>query len=160
MLSDCKVSSAHSASKKLKITKVFARRKIIKIFLCNVLCRVNRVVPLAVCAVCEIELLKILFKVLCLLRWRDFQLILIASVSSFAAYKCHESIVRKLKEITNLKKSIKILIRCRTASKFCCHISRIINLTWTLRGAENLSRDRSCVIVANHQSSLDVLGEH
>ena len=48
---------------------------------------------------------------------------------------------------------------CRTASKFCCHISKVINLTWTLRGAEHLSKDQTCVIVANHQSSLDVLGK-
>lgn len=48
---------------------------------------------------------------------------------------------------------------CRTASKFCCHTSRFINLTWTLRGAEHLEKDQSCVIVANHQSSLDVLGK-
>lgn len=47
----------------------------------------------------------------------------------------------------------------RTAGKFCCHISKVIGLTWTLRGIEHLSTDESCVIVANHQSSLDVLGK-
>ncbi|CAO1377860.1 unnamed protein product [Diamesa hyperborea] len=44
-----------------------------------------------------------------------------------------------------------------TAGKFCCHISKAIGLTWTLRGIEHLGTDKSCVIVANHQSSLDVL---
>lgn len=47
----------------------------------------------------------------------------------------------------------------RIASKFCCCISRVINLSWHLRGAEHLSKEQTCVIVANHQSSLDVLGE-
>ncbi|CAO1385279.1 unnamed protein product [Diamesa serratosioi] len=44
-----------------------------------------------------------------------------------------------------------------TAGKFCSHISKVIGLTWTLRGTEHLGTDKSCVIVANHQSSLDVL---
>lgn len=46
----------------------------------------------------------------------------------------------------------------RTAGKFCCHISKAIGLTWTLRGVEHLGIDKPCVIVANHQSSLDILG--
>ncbi|CRK90844.1 CLUMA_CG004534, isoform A [Clunio marinus] len=40
----------------------------------------------------------------------------------------------------------------------CKHISKVIGIKWTLRGAENLSKDRTCVFVANHQSSLDIQG--
>lgn len=47
---------------------------------------------------------------------------------------------------------------CRTASKFCCHITKLLGITWKLRGAENLQGEDSCVIISNHQSSLDVLG--
>lgn len=44
------------------------------------------------------------------------------------------------------------------ASTFCHHISTIIGLKWQLRGREHLEKDQACIIVANHQSSLDVLG--
>jgi len=44
------------------------------------------------------------------------------------------------------------------SSAGCRHVSKVIGITWTLRGSENLSKDRTCVIVANHQSSLDVQG--
>jgi len=38
------------------------------------------------------------------------------------------------------------------------HVSKVIGIKWTLRGSENLSKDRTYIIVANHQSSLDVQG--
>ncbi|XP_055546835.1 1-acyl-sn-glycerol-3-phosphate acyltransferase alpha-like [Wyeomyia smithii] len=44
------------------------------------------------------------------------------------------------------------------ASSFCRHISPLISIKWELRGTDILSRDEAYVIVANHQSSLDVLG--
>ncbi|KAL5275420.1 hypothetical protein ACFFRR_001350 [Megaselia abdita] len=45
-----------------------------------------------------------------------------------------------------------------TASSFCHHISTVLGLKWVLRGKENLEKEQACIIVANHQSSLDVLG--
>ncbi|XP_034235075.1 1-acyl-sn-glycerol-3-phosphate acyltransferase alpha-like isoform X2 [Thrips palmi] len=44
------------------------------------------------------------------------------------------------------------------ASAICKHISRLIGLRWTLRGSQHLAEQKACVIVANHQSSLDILG--
>lgn len=44
------------------------------------------------------------------------------------------------------------------ASAFCHKISNLIGLKWELRGREILEKDQACIIVANHQSSLDVLG--
>ncbi|XP_055909910.1 1-acyl-sn-glycerol-3-phosphate acyltransferase alpha-like [Eupeodes corollae] len=44
------------------------------------------------------------------------------------------------------------------ASAFCHKISNLIGLKWELRGKEILEKDQACIIVANHQSSLDVLG--
>ncbi|XP_026288277.1 1-acyl-sn-glycerol-3-phosphate acyltransferase alpha isoform X1 [Frankliniella occidentalis] len=44
------------------------------------------------------------------------------------------------------------------ASAICKNISRLIGLHWVLRGREHLAEQRACVIVANHQSSLDILG--
>ncbi|KAJ1520860.1 hypothetical protein ONE63_003947 [Megalurothrips usitatus] len=44
------------------------------------------------------------------------------------------------------------------ASAICKHISRLIGLRWTLRGGHHLEKQQACVIVANHQSSLDILG--
>ncbi|XP_075227683.1 1-Acylglycerol-3-phosphate O-acyltransferase 1 [Lycorma delicatula] len=44
------------------------------------------------------------------------------------------------------------------ASFLCCHISRLLGLHWELQGKEHLEKDQACVIVANHQSSLDILG--
>jgi lysophosphatidate acyltransferase len=45
-----------------------------------------------------------------------------------------------------------------TASTFCHHISTVLGLKWELRGREHLEKDQACIIVANHQSSLDILG--
>lgn len=44
------------------------------------------------------------------------------------------------------------------ASSFCHHISTILGLRWQLRGREHLEKDQACIIVANHQSSIDILG--
>ncbi|XP_019877825.1 1-acyl-sn-glycerol-3-phosphate acyltransferase alpha [Aethina tumida] len=44
------------------------------------------------------------------------------------------------------------------ASTFCRICSTLIGIRWILKGQENLEKDQSCVIVANHQSSLDILG--
>ncbi|XP_059616445.1 1-acyl-sn-glycerol-3-phosphate acyltransferase alpha [Phlebotomus argentipes] len=41
---------------------------------------------------------------------------------------------------------------------WCRPISKIIGIKWTLRGEEYISQDKPYVIVANHQSSLDILG--
>ncbi|XP_052869743.1 1-acyl-sn-glycerol-3-phosphate acyltransferase alpha-like [Anopheles cruzii] len=44
------------------------------------------------------------------------------------------------------------------ASRCCRVASSIISIKWEVRGAEHLSADRAMVMVANHQSSLDILG--
>ncbi|XP_030243963.1 1-acyl-sn-glycerol-3-phosphate acyltransferase alpha [Drosophila navojoa] len=44
------------------------------------------------------------------------------------------------------------------ASTWCHRVTALIGLRWELRGKEHLEKDRACIIVANHQSSLDVLG--
>lgn len=38
------------------------------------------------------------------------------------------------------------------------HFAKVIGIKYTLRGGEHLSKDETCVIVANHQSSMDILG--
>ncbi|EEZ97656.1 1-acyl-sn-glycerol-3-phosphate acyltransferase alpha [Tribolium castaneum] len=45
-----------------------------------------------------------------------------------------------------------------TASAFCHHISTLLGLRWVLRGREHLEKDQACIIVSNHQSSIDILG--
>lgn len=40
------------------------------------------------------------------------------------------------------------------------HIAKVIGMKYTLRGRENLSKDETYVIVANHQSCLDILGNN
>jgi len=49
---------------------------------------------------------------------------------------------------------------CRLSAKVCRLVSGLIGLRWTVKGMEHLSRERNtaCVMVANHQSSLDILG--
>lgn len=47
---------------------------------------------------------------------------------------------------------------CRLGSLICRHVNTLLGLRWELRGREYLEKDRACIIVANHQSSLDVLG--
>lgn len=44
------------------------------------------------------------------------------------------------------------------AGTFCKPISSVLGIKWELRGADILSRDEAYIIVANHQSSLDILG--
>ncbi|XP_039288067.1 1-acyl-sn-glycerol-3-phosphate acyltransferase alpha isoform X1 [Nilaparvata lugens] len=44
------------------------------------------------------------------------------------------------------------------ASMLCNHISRLLGLNWELKGRQYLEKEEACVIVANHQSSLDILG--
>ncbi|XP_020713811.1 1-acyl-sn-glycerol-3-phosphate acyltransferase alpha isoform X2 [Ceratitis capitata] len=44
------------------------------------------------------------------------------------------------------------------ASTFCHRVSTLIGLRWELRGREHLQKDQACIIIANHQSSLDILG--
>ncbi|XP_036339268.1 1-acyl-sn-glycerol-3-phosphate acyltransferase alpha isoform X2 [Rhagoletis pomonella] len=44
------------------------------------------------------------------------------------------------------------------ASTFCHRVSTLIGLRWELRGKEHLEKEQACIIVANHQSSLDILG--
>jgi 1-acyl-sn-glycerol-3-phosphate acyltransferase len=34
-----------------------------------------------------------------------------------------------------------------------------MGITWELRGGQHLAEERGCVIAANHQSILDILGE-
>lgn len=47
---------------------------------------------------------------------------------------------------------------CRYAASMCQHISTLLGMRWELRGREHLEKNRACIIVANHQSSLDILG--
>ncbi|CAG9815801.1 unnamed protein product [Phaedon cochleariae] len=44
------------------------------------------------------------------------------------------------------------------ASDFCRIVSTLVGLRWTIRGKENLEKKQACIILSNHQSSLDVLG--
>jgi lysophosphatidate acyltransferase len=45
-----------------------------------------------------------------------------------------------------------------TASAWCHHISTLLGLRWIVRGREHLEKDQACIIVCNHQSSIDILG--
>lgn len=38
------------------------------------------------------------------------------------------------------------------------NLSKVVGINFTIRGGENLRGDKSCVLVSNHQSSLDILG--
>ncbi|XP_043276380.1 1-acyl-sn-glycerol-3-phosphate acyltransferase alpha isoform X1 [Venturia canescens] len=44
------------------------------------------------------------------------------------------------------------------ASSICHHVSTLLGLRWELRGREHLEKEQACIVVANHQSSLDILG--
>ena len=37
-------------------------------------------------------------------------------------------------------------------------MSTLLGIRWELRGREYLEKEQACIIVANHQSSLDILG--
>ncbi|KAL3277025.1 hypothetical protein HHI36_012387 [Cryptolaemus montrouzieri] len=40
----------------------------------------------------------------------------------------------------------------------CQIVSSIIGIEWIIKGAENIPKDESCVIMSNHQSCLDAIG--
>ncbi|XP_028139213.2 1-acyl-sn-glycerol-3-phosphate acyltransferase alpha [Diabrotica virgifera virgifera] len=44
------------------------------------------------------------------------------------------------------------------ASDFCRWITTLLGIRWVLRGKENLEKDQACIVVSNHQSSLDIMG--
>ncbi|XP_018323781.1 1-acyl-sn-glycerol-3-phosphate acyltransferase alpha-like [Agrilus planipennis] len=44
------------------------------------------------------------------------------------------------------------------ATAICRYISPLIGVQWVLRGKEVLEKENACIIVCNHQSSIDVLG--
>ncbi|XP_043253790.1 1-acyl-sn-glycerol-3-phosphate acyltransferase alpha [Colletes gigas] len=44
------------------------------------------------------------------------------------------------------------------ASSMCSCFTNFLGVRWELRGREHLEQDRACIIVANHQSSLDIMG--
>ncbi|XP_046739021.1 1-acyl-sn-glycerol-3-phosphate acyltransferase alpha-like [Diprion similis] len=47
---------------------------------------------------------------------------------------------------------------CRDLSLLLKQVTKILGIQWELRGADELSVERGCVVVANHQSTLDILG--
>lgn len=47
----------------------------------------------------------------------------------------------------------------RTASTVCSPVTHLIGLRWIIRNTELLQKEQACIIVSNHQSSLDVLGK-
>lgn len=50
------------------------------------------------------------------------------------------------------------MLVCSLASYLCRNISDLLGLKWELRGGSYLSKNEPYVIVANHQSSIDILG--
>ncbi|XP_017887337.1 1-acyl-sn-glycerol-3-phosphate acyltransferase alpha isoform X2 [Ceratina calcarata] len=46
----------------------------------------------------------------------------------------------------------------RLASSVCSCLTNFLGVRWELRGREHLEQERACIIVANHQSSLDIMG--
>lgn len=47
----------------------------------------------------------------------------------------------------------------RPVSALLKNVSRIIGISYTVRGEEYLRQERTCVVLINHQSSLDCLGK-
>ncbi|CAG9801665.1 unnamed protein product [Chironomus riparius] len=45
-----------------------------------------------------------------------------------------------------------------TIANIAKHVTKVLGIKWILRGEEHLSKNKSFIIVANHQSFLDVLG--
>lgn len=55
-------------------------------------------------------------------------------------------------------KSIMLFIH-RVAAQIIKHVTKIIEVKWILRNGKVLAEERGAVIVSNHQSSIDILGE-
>lgn len=45
------------------------------------------------------------------------------------------------------------------AGKLCAPVTTLIGLRWIIRNTEYLQKDQACIVVSNHQSSLDILGK-
>lgn len=51
------------------------------------------------------------------------------------------------------------LLDFRYASYLCAPITTLLGLRWTIRNTDYLKKDQACIVVSNHQSSLDILGK-
>lgn len=47
----------------------------------------------------------------------------------------------------------------RIAGKICSPVTHLIGLKWIIRNPDLLTKDEACIMVSNHQSSLDILGK-
>ncbi|KAK1117361.1 hypothetical protein K0M31_016733 [Melipona bicolor] len=52
-------------------------------------------------------------------------------------------------------KNVKNYLLASATCSFCTHL---MGVQWELRGKEHLEKERACIIVSNHQSSLDIMG--
>lgn len=64
-----------------------------------------------------------------------------------------------------IKMNVPISVECfqwcvyRIAGELLKHISKLVGIQWELRGGDILRVERGAVIVANHQSCIDILGK-
>lgn len=76
---------------------------------------------------------------------------------SFSAQKCLEFDVRKLTQCNRLVITVNFVLR-RVLSKILKFTGTICGIKCTFRGQENVSTEKTCILVANHQSALDLIG--
>lgn len=82
------------------------------------------------------------------------QIIVLSPKAAFESTLCYYLCILFIKKDLRL-----ISLLCSWASTWCHRVTALIGLRWELRGKEHLEKDQACIIVANHQSSLDVLGK-
>lgn len=77
---------------------------------------------------------------------------------SLPAQKCREFDVRKLTQSNRLVTTVNFVLR-RVLSKILKFTGTICGIKCTFRGEENVSAEKTCILVANHQSALDLIGK-
>jgi lysophosphatidate acyltransferase len=87
-----------------------------------------------------------------------YGIVMLNSVILIPLFACRAGNVRNLLWVIRIGALRVTASRCRTASAWCHHISTLLGLRWIVRGREHLEKDQACIIVCNHQSSIDILG--
>jgi len=110
------------------------------------------VVPLLIPVLLEIVLpLFILFKIYknyeAIKYYSKFSYYIVATM--FVATILHPLFILRPRNVVNLV----------YASTLLKHVSWLVGIKWDIRGTDLLKKRSACVIVSNHQSAIDILGE-
>lgn len=64
-----------------------------------------------------------------------------------------------LEEERNLKKKLNLIPFSSFPAWACVQFGKLLGVTFEVRGLENINRKKGAVVLINHQSGIDLMGE-